>query len=74
MVAHLVGFEEAVRGGVFQPLGEGAVPVADIIRALEHRDDVWWVLEQDMSVPAPPAAGEGPVQAVARSLAYALAG
>ena len=37
------------------------------------RDDVWWVLEQDQAVPAPPSAGQGPIASVARSLDYLAA-
>jgi inosose dehydratase len=71
MVRHEVGFDDAIRRGVFVPLGDGDLPIADIVTALGGRDDVWWVLEQDQAVPTLPAAGEGPARAVARSLAIA---
>jgi inosose dehydratase len=68
MVRHELGFADAIRQGVFVPLGEGDLPVADIVAAMAHRDDVWWVLEQDQAVAAVPPPGEGPSSAVERSL------
>jgi inosose dehydratase len=42
---------EAVRSGLFRPLGEGDVSVGDTVRALgEHRYDGWYVLEQDRAL------------------------
>jgi inosose dehydratase len=70
MVEHEVGFNDAIRRGVFVPLGEGDLPIAQIVRAMADRDDVWWVLEQDQAVPAVPEPGEGPMRAVATSLAF----
>ena len=68
MVDHEVGFADAIRARVFVPLGEGDLPIAQIVAALDGRDDLWWVLEQDQAV-----ADErtpGPAADVARSLAF----
>ena len=73
MVHHEVGFGDAIRQEVFLPLGEGDLPIADIVRAMAGRDDVWWVLEQDQAVTTTPEPGAGPSVAVARSLAYLAA-
>lgn len=70
MVDHRVGFDEAIRRKVFVALGDGDLPIADIVGALDGRDDVWWVLEQDQAVPTMPADGDGPIVDVRRSLAY----
>jgi inosose dehydratase len=62
----------AVQAGLFAPLGEGDVPVADVITALEQRGyRGQYVLEQDVAITggAPPP-GEGPVRDVAKSVAY----
>jgi inosose dehydratase len=62
----------AVQAGLFAPLGEGDVPVADVITALEQRGyGGQYVLEQDVAITggAPPP-GEGPVRDVAKSVAY----
>jgi inosose dehydratase len=72
MVEHEIGFVEAIRDEVFVPLGEGDLPIAEVVAALDGRDDLWWVLEQDQAVAAVPATGEGPRQAVQRSLDHAL--
>lgn len=70
MVHHEAGFHDAIKRGVFRPLGDGDLPIADIVQAMSNRDDVWWVLEQDQAVATRPEPGAGPGLAVARSLAY----
>jgi inosose dehydratase len=62
----------ATQQGLFRPLGEGDVPIEEILRAL---DDVgyerWLVLEQDAAITGPePPDGDGPVLDVARSIEY----
>ena len=59
-------------GGVFAPLGDGDVPVADVIIALERQGyDGLYVLEQDVAITgAEPPVGDGPVRDVAKSVAY----
>ena len=63
---------EAVQAGVFAPLGDGDVPVADVIIALERQGyDGLYVLEQDVAITgAEPPVGDGPVRDVAKSVAY----
>jgi inosose dehydratase len=63
---------QAVQAGLFRPLGEGELPIADTIRALEAAGyDGWYVLEQDVALAGDePAPGEGPARDVATSVAY----
>jgi len=65
-----VGFADAVRAGLFLPLGRGSVDVAAIVSVLEERGyDGWYVLEQDVMLDAEPT-GEGPAANVRVSLDY----
>jgi inosose dehydratase len=67
-----LGLMAAVQAGLFAPLGDGDVPVADVIITLErHGYDGLYVLEQDVAITgeAPPA-GDGPVRDVMKSVAY----
>jgi inosose dehydratase len=62
---------EAVRAGLYTPLGDGDLDVAGIVGALESSGyRGWYVLEQDAALYGPPAPGTGPVQDVRRSLEY----
>jgi inosose dehydratase len=66
-----VGYEMAVRGGVFKPLGDGDVNVERVIELVEgsgYRG--WYVLEQDVMLDDEPEKGEGPIENVRRSLAF----
>lgn len=48
---------QAVQQGLFPPLGEGSVPLAEIIGVLEQaRPELWYVLEQDAALSGPDAA------------------
>ena len=73
-----LGFSEAVRRGVFLPLGHGDADVRavlDWVRSVAY--DGWYVFEQDAKLAAEPQAQSGPREDVARSLAFlqgALAG
>jgi inosose dehydratase len=70
VVEGTLAFGDAVRAGMFRPLGEGDVDIAAMVRTLEvagYRG--WYVLEQDVMLDGPPE-GEGPVADVRRSLAY----
>ena len=62
----------AFQVGLFAPLGDGDVPVADVITTLErHGYDGLYALESDMAINGgEPPAGEGPVRDVAKSVAY----
>jgi inosose dehydratase len=66
-----VGFRDAVRAGLFRPLGEGDAGVARVIRVLRDRGYTgWWVLEQDTVLDAEPPPGQGPLEHVLRSLEF----
>jgi inosose dehydratase len=62
-----VTYTEAVRGGMYRPLGKGDVDIASIVGSLERaRYQGWYVLEQDTILVRPQPAGpprEGPGQA-----------
>jgi inosose dehydratase len=62
----------AVQAGLFAPLGDGDVPIADIVTTLERDGYAGrYVLEQDVALTdGEPPAGEGPVRDVAKSVAY----
>lgn len=63
---------QAVQQGLFRPLGEGDVAVADTVLALErfgYRG--WYVLEQDTALSSTDVAeGEGPIEDVRRSIDF----
>jgi inosose dehydratase len=64
-----VGYEEAVRRGLYRPLGEGDVDVRRILELLEAAGyEGWYVLEQDVMLGAEP--GSGPMEDVRRSLEF----
>lgn len=66
-----VTYTEAVRTGLYQPLGRGDVDISAITTALAAAGyDGWYVLEQDAVLDAEPAAGEGPLADVVASLAH----
>jgi inosose dehydratase len=62
----------AVQAGLFAPLGDGDVPIAEIVTTLERTGyGGRYVLEQDVALTeGEPPAGEGPVRDVAKSVAY----
>ena len=63
-------YTEAVREGMYRPLGSGDVDVAAIVAHLEgHGYAGWYVLEQDTILPGDPS-GEGPVADVRTSVEY----
>ena len=66
-------YSEAVRAGMYRPLGRGDVDVEALVAALEgvgYRG--WYVLEQDVMLDGEPD-GEGPVTDVRASLDHLLA-
>jgi len=66
-----LGLVEAVRHGLFRPLGDGDVPVAEIAAVLARRGYYGWlVLEQDTALDRVPPAGGGPVDDVRRSIEF----
>lgn len=66
-----VTYTDAVRTGLYQPLGQGDVDIAAITTALDAAGyDGWYVLEQDTVLDAEPTDGEGPLADVVASLAH----
>lgn len=65
-------FGDAVRDGLFKPLGEGDVDIAAMVSTLENAGyKGWYVLEQDVKLDGS-TAGEGPLADVRQSLEYLL--
>ena len=65
-------FTDAVKKGVFCPLGQGDVDVASMVRTLESTGyQGWYVLEQDVMLDDVPAT-DGPARDVRQSLDYLL--
>jgi inosose dehydratase len=63
-------YTEAVRAGMYTPLGTGDVDIAGIVSVLRNNGfDGWFVLEQDTILDGEPT-GEGPVADVHASVAY----
>lgn len=63
-------YTEAVREGIYVPLGEGDVDLPAIVTALSEAGfDGWYVLEQDTILAGDPE-GEGPAADVRASLAH----
>jgi len=63
-------YTEAVRDGMYRPLGTGDVDVAAIVEHLRANGyDGWYTLEQDTILTEPPT-GEGPVADVRTSVDY----
>jgi inosose dehydratase len=70
-----VTYTQAVRRGMYRPLGQGDVDIAAIIGSLEDDGyDGWYVLEQDTILAGPPAEGDpGPMADVKASIEHLLA-
>ncbi|WP_219470078.1 TIM barrel protein [Nonomuraea rhizosphaerae] len=61
-------YTQAVREGVYRPLGQGDVDVAGIVTGLDrHGYQGWYVMEQDVVLDGP---DDQPVHDVRRSIAY----
>lgn len=66
-----ITYTDAVKVGLYQPLGRGDVDIAAIVTALEGAGYTgWFVLEQDTVLHEDPAPGDGPLHDVAASLEY----
>jgi inosose dehydratase len=66
-----VGYQDAVRAGMYRPLSAGDVDLAGVLAGLRAAGyDGWYVLEQDTVLTAEPPAGAGPVADVRASLDY----
>jgi inosose dehydratase len=63
---------EAVRAGLFRPLGRGDAPVAETVRTLERTGyDGWYVLEQDCALSSADIPdGEGPLEEIRSSIEF----
>jgi inosose dehydratase len=69
--AGAMGYTEAVRAGLYRPLGQGDVDVEGIVTALSAAGyQGWYVIEQDTVLGHEPAAGAGPLEDVRASVAY----
>lgn len=65
-----VGYTEAVRQGIYRPLGAGDIDIAAIVATLEDGGyDGWYVLEQDAVLQADPGA-DGPRHDVRSSIEF----
>jgi inosose dehydratase len=67
-----LGYTEAVARGVYVPLGDGDVDVAELLKLLRDNDyDGWYVLEQDTALDEHDTGADRlPRRATARSLAF----
>ena len=67
-----VTYTDAVRQGMYRPLGQGDVDIAAIVGSLERAGyDGWYVLEQDTILVGPPGADElGPIADVRTSIEH----
>ncbi|GAB2954632.1 sugar phosphate isomerase/epimerase [Micromonospora polyrhachis] len=69
--AGAIGYRDAVAAGMYRPLGDGDVGIAEIVTALTDAGyPGWYVMEQDAVLASEPADGTGPLADVRRSLAY----
>jgi inosose dehydratase len=66
-----LGYRDAVRGGLYRPLGDGDLDVTGLIRALEESGyDGWYVLEHDEVLDHEPEEGSGPIGNARKSLTF----
>ena len=67
-----VSYADAVKRGLFRPLGDGDAHIADVLDALRSYGG-WYVLEQDIALAGPPTEASNPVRDIARSRDFARA-
>jgi inosose dehydratase len=66
-----LGYRDAVRAGLYRPLGDGDLDVAGIVRTLEESGYAgWYVLEHDEVLDHEPDVGTGPILGARRSLGF----
>ncbi len=66
-----IAYHEAVRQGLYPPLGRGDASVSDVVSVLEAAGyDGWYVIEQDAVLEGEPTAGRGPVEGQRESLRF----
>jgi inosose dehydratase len=71
VAAGRLGYRDAVRAGLYRPLGEGDLDVTAVVRALEQSGYAgWYVLEHDEVLDREPEETSGPIQGARRSLAF----
>ncbi len=71
VVSGALGYEVAIRSGLYRPLGEGDLDVRRVLGSLEAAGyEGWYVLEQDIMLDAEPDPGAGPMEDVRRSLEF----
>jgi inosose dehydratase len=71
VTAGRLGYREAVRAGLYRPLGDGDLDVTAVVRALEQSGyGGWYVLEHDEVLDREPEEASGPIHDVRRSLGF----
>lgn len=66
-----IGYRDAVRAGLYRPLGEGEAGIAGVVARLEASGYAgWYVVEQDRVLDQEPPAGTGPMEENRRSFEY----
>jgi len=66
-----LGYVQAVRQGLYRPLGEGDAQIRLVVDGLRQAGYTGWsVLEQDTVLESEPPEGEGPVNDIRRSLEF----
>jgi inosose dehydratase len=71
VAAGRLGYRDAVRAGLYRPLGEGDLDVAAVVRVLEQSGYAgWYVLEHDEVLDREPEEASGPIHDARRSLAF----
>jgi inosose dehydratase len=69
--AGTIPYYEAVKTGLFKPLGQGDLRIDDLLQQLEGTGyQGWYVLEQDVILSQEPASGTGPVHDAKLSIDY----
>jgi inosose dehydratase len=64
-------YADAVRKGLYRPLGQGGVEIEAVLRRLRDVGyEGWFVLEQDTALQLEPEPASGPVTAAGQSLTY----
>lgn len=72
LLRHDISIMQGVQDGLFTPLGQGDVAIAEVISTLEAAGyDGWYVIEQDTAITgAMPEEGQGPLMSVHESVDY----
>jgi inosose dehydratase len=66
-----IGYHEAVKQGLYRPLGSGGSRIREVVELLEsHGYRGWYVLEHDVVLGGEPSPGEGPVRDGQASVAF----